>query len=184
MTTFGKNKPDIRPFKDRPNKKQGVLPFVLTFGILMGFWLVFSGKFDLFHLSLGVGACLMVSAVSSRLFFPKGFAPGLFLSWIRFLAYLPWLFNEIFKANLHLLYLAFHPRMMDKINPKIIQFETLLKTDISRTTLANSITLTPGTITIYAGVLGTFAVHCIDDKSGKGLPGVMEEKILKLFDDS
>ncbi len=186
LTGTGKKKTimDIRPSNGRPNKSQGLSPFILTFCIMMSFWVLFSGKFDVFHLLLGVGASFMVSVVSHRLLFPKGISPGLFKCWIRFLAYLPWLFNQIFQANLHLLYLAFHPRMMDKINPKVVQFNSKLKTDISRTTLANSITLTPGTITIYAGVMGTFAVHCIDAKSGKGLPGCMEEKILRVFKES
>lgn len=148
------------------------------------FWLVFSGKFDFFHISLGLGSCLMVSAVSAGLLFQGTLSSGLFICWVRFMAYLPWLFNQIFMANLHLLYLSFHPRMLDMINPKIIQFNSRLKTDISRTTLANSITLTPGTITVYADVLGTFAVHCIDDQSGETLPGEMENKIAKVFDES
>ncbi|MCP4722453.1 MAG: Na+/H+ antiporter subunit E [Desulfobacteraceae bacterium] len=145
------------------------------------FWLLFSGRFDFFHISLGIGSCLIVSAISSRLLFPKALSSGLFKCWIKFAAYLPWLINQIFIANLHVLYLTFHPKMMDLINPKIIKFNSRLKSNISRTTLANSITLTPGTITVHADVMGTFAVHCIDDKSGKGLPGEMENKIVKVF---
>jgi multicomponent Na+:H+ antiporter subunit E len=182
----GKKKPIkvFYPFNGRSNKRPGPGTAVLTLGIMIIFWVLFSGRFDFFHLSLGVAASCMVSAVSHRLLFPRGLSSGLFKCWIRFLAYLPWLFNQIFQANLHLLYLAFHPRMMDKINPKVIHFNSKLNTDISRTTLANSITLTPGTITIYAGTLGTFTVHCIDDRSGKGLPGDMEEKIFKVFNES
>ena len=73
--------------------------------------------------------------------------------------------------------------MLNLINPKIVEFKSKLKSDVSRTTLANSITLTPGTITIYTGVMGKFVVHCIDDESGDGLPGIMEEKIAKVFDE-
>ncbi len=73
--------------------------------------------------------------------------------------------------------------MKDLINPKIIKFDSRLKSDVSLTTFANSITLTPGTITVHAGVMGKFAVHCIDDKSGKDLPGEMEIKIAKVFDE-
>lgn len=169
--------------KPKSKNRFALVPFCLTFTIMACFWLLFSGKFDLFHISLGGASCLMVSAISSRLLFPNALSPGLFKCWLRFAGYLPWLFNQIFLANLHLLYLTFHPRMMDLINPKIIQFNSRLKSDVSRTTLANSITLTPGTITVHAGVMGTFAVHCIDDKSGQGLPGVMEKKIAKVFDE-
>ncbi|MCP3873949.1 MAG: Na+/H+ antiporter subunit E [Desulfobacteraceae bacterium] len=181
---------DIRPDHNKnnsfhhTNKKQfALIPFVVTFFIMACFWLLFSGKFDGFHIFLGIGSCLIVSGISSRLLFPRGVPPLLLKTWLKFAGYLPWLFNQIFLANLHVLYLTFHPRMMELINPKIIKFNSRLKSDVSRTTFANSITLTPGTITIHAGVMGKFAVHCIDDKSGQSLPGQMENKISKVFDE-
>ena len=179
------NRPQVRTHqpKNPTKKKSSTLRFIITFIIMLGFWLLFSGKFDFFHISLGVVSCLIVSATSSRLLFPNSLRSSLVMCWIKFAAYLPWLFYQIFLANLHVLYLSFHPRMMDLINPKIIEFDTRLKSDVSRTTLANSITLTPGTITIYAGIMGTFAVHCINDKSAQDLPGDMESKIAKVFDE-
>jgi len=156
---------------------------MLTFAIMFCFWLFFSGRFDFFHVSTGLISCLIVSTISSRMLFPKPIHLTIFKKWFKFAAYLPWLFYQIFLANLHLLFLTFHPKMRALINPKIIRFDSRLKSDISRTTLANSITLTPGTITVYTGVMGSFAVHCIDDKSGKDLPGTMEEKIAKVFDE-
>ncbi len=177
------DKNPYQPSENRPTKKFAPVPFLLTFIIMACFWLLFSGRFDLFHLSLGAASCLIVSALSSRLLFPEALPPGLFKCWFKFALYLPWLFYQIFLANLHVLYLTFHPRMMDLINPKIIKFDSRLKGDVSRTTFANSITLTPGTITVYAGIMGTFAVHCIDDKSGQSLPGEMEKKIAKVFDE-
>ena len=179
------NRPQMRTHQPQypTQKKSLTLRLIITFIIMLGFWLLFSGKFDFFHISLGVVSCLIVSATSSRLLFPNSLRSSLVMCWIKFAAYLPWLFYQIFLANLHVLYLSFHPRMMDLINPKIIEFDTRLKSDVSRTTLANSITLTPGTITIYAGIMGTFAVHCINDKSGQDLPGDMESKIAKVFDE-
>ena len=79
------------------------------------------------------------------------------------------------------MYLVFHPKMMELINPQIIEFESRLKSDYARTAFANSITLTPGTITVNVTVLGRFSVHCIDDQSGQSLPGDMEERIVKVF---
>jgi len=177
----GKNQNQV--YRNRSSKRSVLVRFLLTFIIMICFWLLFSGKFDFFHISLGVVSCLLVSTISSRLLFPRALTSGIFKCWLKFAGYLPWLFNQIFLANLHLLYLTFHPRMMELINPKIIKFDSRLKSDVSRTTFANSITLTPGTITIYAGVMGTFAVHCIDDKSGQSLPGEMEKKIGKVFDE-
>ena len=185
--TFVKNtnpdKNQNRTLKSTSKNQLTFFSFFLTFIIMICFWLLFSGRFDLFHISLGVVSCLIVSIFSSRLLFPDTLSFGLFKCWLKFAVYLPWLFYQIFLSNLYVLYLTFHPRMMDLINPKIIKFDSRLKSDVSRTTFANSITLTPGTITIHAGVMGAFVVHCIDDKSGRDLPGEMEKKIAKVFDE-
>ena len=147
------------------------------------FWVLYSGRFDLFHLFLGIISCGIVSLLSNRLLFPKPVSARMFLCWPRFASYLPWLFYQIFVANLHVLYLTFHPKMKEMINPKVVRFNSRLKSNVSRTTLANSITLTPGTITISAGIMGSFAVHCIDDPSGRDLPGDMESRIADVFDE-
>jgi len=88
---------------------------------------------------------------------------------------------EIVKANLHVTYLVFHPRMMDLIDPRIIKFRSKLKSDMALVTFANSITLTPGTITVDVSLDGDFKVHAIDKASGEPLPGEMEARIAKAF---
>lgn len=145
------------------------------------FWVVFSGRFDLFHILLGVASCLIVATLSADLLWPSEIKPDLFFFWLWFAGYIPWLMYQIFRANLHVLYLTFHPRMMELIDPKIIEFNTKLSSDVARTTFANSITLTPGTITVSVSVLGKFSVHCIDERSGRDLPGEMESRIAKVF---
>ena len=164
-----------------PPKRSAASSFILTFFILALFWVLFSGKFDPFHISLGIASCLIVSALNHRFLFTSGIRLQFFIHWVRFMGYIPWLFYQIFLANLRVLYLVFHPRMLELIDPKIIQFDSTLKEDVPRTTFANSITLTPGTITVHVSVMGKFSVHCIDDKSGESLPGAMEERIEKVF---
>jgi len=167
-----------------PTKNRfALVPFALTFLIMFFFWVLFSGKFDPFHISLGVGSSLIVAALSKDLLFPSRIKPGFIICWLRFVIYIPWFFYQIFKANLHVLYLVFHPRMMELIDPKIIEFDSRLINDISRTTFANSITLTPGTITVNVSVLGKFTVHCIDEVSGRSLPGDMEARIAEVFNE-
>lgn len=172
-----------RVSRDPPPKRFSAASFVLTFLILALFWMLFSGKFDFFHIFLGVASCLIVAALNHDFLFDSPVRPKLFFCWLRFAGYIPWLFYQIFLANLHLLYLSFHPRMKELIDPKIIEFNSKLKSDISRTTFANSITLTPGTITVSVSVLGKFAVHCIDEKSGRDLPGDMEARIARVFEE-
>ncbi len=162
-------------------KRIRFIPFVLTFLIMACFWVVFSGKFDIFHISLGMGSCLLVAALSGDLLFPSTVNPNYIRIMIRFFLYIPWLIYQIFLANIHVLYLTFHPRMMELIDPRIITFDSRLKKDISRTTFANSITLTPGTITVHVNIFGKFAVHCINKKSGEPLPGEMEKRVARIF---
>ena len=171
------------PSKKTAFKRFATVPYMLTFCITGFFWVVFSGRFDLFHITLGIASCLIVTALSADLLFPSKIKPDLILCWLRFAAYIPWLLYQIFRANLHVLFLTFHPRMKDIIDPKIIEFDSKLNSDIARTTLANSITLTPGTITVSVSALGKFAVHCIDEKSGRDLPGNMETRISKVFEE-
>ena len=148
---------------------------------MFGVWVVLSGKFDAFHLSLGLISCGIVAYLSSDLLFSSPKPRGLLVQWARFLRYIPWLMVEIVKANLHVLYLTFHPRMMELIDPKIVKFRSKLKSDLALVTFANSITLTPGTITVDVSIDGDFKVHAIDKASGDPLPGEMERRIAKTF---
>lgn len=155
-------------------------PFFITFILMQLSWQALSGMFDLFHQTLGVISCLIVAWFSADLLFPPGrdYSPAI---WVRFVLYIPWLIWEIVKANMWLLYLVFHPRMMEKINPRIIKFKSGIDGEMARLAFANSITLTPGTITVRVGLDGTYTVHAIDKKSADGLPGEMRDKIAKTF---
>lgn len=167
-------------------RRRSLAPFVLTFLIMLVLWILLSGKFDLFHLSLGVISCALVAYFSSDLLFPNPNVSlgNLIVTGLRFVRYIPWLLYQILLANLHLMYLSFHPRMLELIDPQIIKFKTRLRSDLSQLTFANSITLTPGTITIYVSSDGDFRVHAIDAKSAGSLPGEMEERIARVFGES
>ncbi len=161
--------------------KKALLPFSLTFIIMFGVWILLSGRFDLFHLSLGVVSCALVSLFAGKMLFPATDfkkLPGL---WLRFIKYLPWLVYQIFVANIHLMYLSFHPRMLELIDPQIVTFKSRLRSDLALVTLANSITLTPGTITVYTSTFGDVAFHMIDVESGQSLPWIMDLKIAEIF---
>lgn len=156
-------------------------PFIITFVIMYGIWVLLSGKFDAFHMTLGVISCALVAYLSSDFLFSSPKPKGLLGQWIRFAAYVPWLMIEIVKANLHVMKLVLHPRGMDMIDPRIVKFRSKLKSDLALVTFANSITLTPGTITVYVSLDGDFKVHAIDKASGDPLPGEMEQRIAKAF---
>ncbi len=161
---------------------QSALSFVCTFVFLFALWLVLSGKFEPLLLGLGLLASFLVAFFFHDLLFP-GFHRSYFLSSLRFFGYIPWLILEIFKANFHLLRLVFHPRIHDLIDPHIVSIRTGLCKDMSIVTMANSITLTPGTITVTANSEGHFTVHAIDRKSSRTLPGEMLNKVAAVFGD-
>ncbi len=154
--------------------------FLVTFFILIIFWILISGHFDPWHFGLGIVSCALVSYISHDLLFKDIRSKGKAKEFINFLFYIPWLIYQIILANIHVAYLALHPRMKEKIDPRIIKFPTKLKKDIAKVTFANSITLTPGTITVLIED-NNFYVHAIDRFVAEALPGDMEKKVGKVF---
>jgi len=131
------------------------------------YWVILSGYFDAFHLVSGAISSLIVAWLSHDLF--AGTRPNISLEFrrvIRFLRYLPWLLWEIIKANIDLVYRTLHPSM--PISPRMIGFKNTLKDEMGITTLANSITLTPGTVTVDANE-DEFIIHAISEEAAEGL---------------
>ncbi len=159
---------------------KSLLSFSITFILMFSTWLVLSGIFEPLLLGLGAFSSFLVAYYFKDLLFPS-MEPGYIKIFLRFFKYLPWLTWEIIKANFHVMYITLHPRMHDLIDPQIVTFKTNLKSDMAITTLANSITLTPGTITVTADSDGFFRVHAIDRASAEALPGVMLEKVAEIF---
>jgi multicomponent Na+:H+ antiporter subunit E len=159
----------------------GILSRLVTFIFLYPTWLLLSGPdhYDPFHLSLGLLCCSLVAFLSHDILFENIMDKNRGSIMIRFLRYLPWLIYQIILASLHVAYLVLNPKM--PIDPRVIQFKTKLKSDISKLTLANSITLTPGTITMDI-VDGEFYVHAIDEKAASGLlTGGMENRVACIY---
>ena len=167
------------PSRPAPAKKAG--PMIATFIILAVVWIIFSGKFDAFHLALGVFCCGLVSYMSSDLLFERLDHGKIFAIWLRFLLYIPWLIKEIATANLWVLYVSCHPNMQRFLDPQVIRFKSTPKSRLAQVTFANSITLTPGTITVDVDFDGNYVVHALDWKSASGLPGEMQRRIAKVF---
>ncbi len=151
-----------------------------TFVIMLVFWVVMSGMFDAFHFSLGVICCLLVAYFSSDLLFPAPAQP-----WLRELigmfAYFPWLLWQIILANFQVAYLILHPQMLEKIDPHLFRFTSKLTRPIAKVAMAQSITLTPGTITVNIHE-DQFAVYALTREAAESLPGEMEQRIAKALE--
>jgi multicomponent Na+:H+ antiporter subunit E len=155
--------------------------YIYTFLIMLGFWVVLSGKFDPFHLTLGVISSALVSFLSADVFMYAPDSRNKLKIGGRFLLYIPWLLYQIVLSTLHVAHLALHPKVKEQIDPTIVTFKTTLKSNIAKVALANSITLTPGTITVRIEDQ-VFHVHAISRKAAAGLPGEMEQRLADVFE--
>ena len=155
-----------------------IMKFVLTALIMFAFWIFLSGKFSLILLLSGLISSLLVSYMSNDLLIGNGDIKLGFIRTIRFIRFLPWLLWQIVLANIDLAIRTLHPKM--PINPMLINFKNNLKTDLGMVILANSITLTPGTVTIDVNE-NEFLVHVISEKAAQSLiSGEMQARVKKI----
>lgn len=164
--------------KGKGGKGFGIL---VTFCAMFLFWLLLSGFFDAFHLIAGV-ICSAIVALISHDLLVKGKGKKMLLKSFKFVIYLGWELWQIVLANFDVAYRVLHPKM--PIDPRIIEFDTSLRSDFALVTLANSITLTPGTITILVDPeKGKFLVHAIAKKPADALlvDKTMQRKVANVY---
>lgn len=144
-------------------------------------WIIFNGNFTLEIFIFGVVIAAVVLAFMCK-FMDYSLKKELNVykksGW--FLAYIVLLIREIIKANL-----AIIPRILtveEEMEPVIVTFRTHLKSDFTRMLLANSITLTPGTITV-ALEGNEYTIHCLDTSLAEGLEDSDFEKLLKRLEE-
>jgi multicomponent Na+:H+ antiporter subunit E len=124
---------------------------------LFGFWLALSGHYTPMLLGFGVGSCGLVVYLSHRMNVIDEEGVPL-QSALRMMMYLPWLLKEVLMANIDVAKVILSRTL--KISPRMVLFHGSQKTDLGRVIYANSITLTPGTIT--TGVNGNeFEIHAL-----------------------
>lgn len=93
-----------------------------------------------------------------------------------FIRYFGVLVKEIVKANVCVLKIILSPELQPE--PAFVYFDTDLRTGLARVLLANSITLTPGTITVSVED-DRFCVHCLDKELAEGMETSVFVKLLK-----
>ncbi|MGH7830615.1 MAG: Na+/H+ antiporter subunit E, partial [Candidatus Binatia bacterium] len=97
----------------------------------------------------------------------------------RLLAYFAWLLYSIVESNLQVAYIVLHPQL--PIRPGLLRFRTRLRSKVGHLILANSITLTPGTITVDL-TEGTYLVHAlVPEAAGSLLEAKMQSKLEAVF---
>ena len=103
----------------------------------------------------------------------------------KFIAYCAWLFLQLILANIDVVQAYLRPQMA--IDPKVIRFKLPMDNPVATTFLANSITLTPGTVTINVTKENVFEIHALTKGAADGIVnGDMPKHVARLFkeDDS
>lgn len=147
---------------------------------LYALWIVLNGRITAEILLIGIPvACLIwlfsifVAGLSPR----KDFAR--FKKLPRAFLYLCWLWKEVMRSALRVIRLIWSPSRPESV---IAEFDPPLRTKTGRVILADSITLTPGTITLDAAE-GPLRVHCLERASADTLGADrMTEKVKSLED--
>ncbi|MEK6593505.1 MAG: Na+/H+ antiporter subunit E, partial [Pseudomonadota bacterium] len=114
-----------------------------SFLVLYGFWLLLSGYFTAFLMSTGAVVAVGVVLLTRRMDLVDHEGHPIHLGW-RILTYWPWLVIEIVKSAWDVSRIIVNPRL--PISPTLVRAATSQKTVVGVVTYANSITLTPGTI--------------------------------------
>ena len=167
--------------------RERLTSIILQFIILFAFWLILSGHYQVKYILIGAVAAGLVTFLTNDLFYSalrRGVRVEIkarltLIQLARFIAYLPWLLSRIIMANVQVAYLVLHPRM--PIDPVLLLFRTRMRKSISQVTLANSITLTPGTITVSLED-GRYIIHTLKPPLASELvEAVMQNKVAKVY---
>lgn len=145
--------------------------------LLAATWLVWSGLYKPLLLALGAFSCAITIMLIRRMrFFDEETYP-LHFSW-RLVRFWLWLGKEIWSSSIEVARVVLHPKL--PISPRTITIESPSRHNFDQVMLGNSITLTPGTLTldVYDGQL---KVHTLTDEGAKALlSGEMASKITTL----
>lgn len=171
---------------ERPTRRPGLVgrggfgQFVGLFAASLGFYLLVSGTLGTFDLVTGAISGGIVAAMLWRVSVTGPLRPTRVLGQVgRLLLYVPFLLWEVAKANIHVAYVVLHPSL--PIDPKMVEFDAAVWSELPVATLANSITLTPGTLTVDVS-RRHFTIHTLTANSRDDLfDGGLERAVRFVF---
>ncbi len=145
--------------------------------VLFIVWLLLSGHYTALILSFGVASCIFTVAVSMRMDVIDHEGHPIHLGW-RALLYWPWLLWQIIVANIDVAKLILMPSL--PISPNIIIVNAEQKTELGKVIYANSITLTPGTVSLE--IEGSqIVVHALTQSAADDIAGgAMNRKVTRM----
>lgn len=153
---------------------------ILMFVFLLAVWMLWSGHYSLDHtlvFAFGLLSCAFVTYLVWRMDIVDEEGHPLHKA-VQLWVYIPWLIWEIVKANLDVTKRILNPRL--PIRPCMVRVKALQKTDLGRVIYANSITLTPGTVSV--SVVGNdILVHALTKEAGDDVvEGNMNRRVATL----
>ena len=153
------------------------------FVLLYAVWLLLSGHYDEpLLLALGAASSAAVVAIAWRMDLIDNEGHPVQLSW-RILFYWPWLLWEIAKANVAVARIILHPAL--PIAPVMLKARTSQRSELGQVIYANSITLTPGTVSVDLREDGEITVHALTREAAEDLQtGVMDRRVVRLEGES
>jgi len=148
-----------------------------AFAVLFAFWLLLSGYFTAFLMAAGAGSAIAVVWFAQRMDMAErgGRSIGTML---RALGYWPWLVKEIAKSGWGVSKAILDPKL--PISPTLVRFAPTQRSVVGLVIHANSITLTPGTITVE-GDATEFLVHALTQGGAAGcVDSEMDRRVTRL----
>ena len=144
---------------------------------LFGLWLLLSGIYTPLLIILGIGSSALVAWIAHRMNVTDHEGFPIHFTW-KAITYWPWLFWEIIKANLAVSRVILKKEI--SIEPTLLRIPANQKSELGQVTYANSITLTPGTVSIAVGE-GMIDVHALTQEAADDLKtGRMNERACRL----
>lgn len=147
------------------------------FAALFGLWFAMSGHTEAWLIVAGAACSALTVWISCRLGVLDSEGHPIQLLGRAF-SYAAWLLVEIVKSNISVArVILFDPRAVD---PRLVRFKASQTSDLGRVVHANSITLTPGTVTVDIDPDGTFTVHALHAEGRNGLlDGGMDRRVCR-----
>ncbi len=139
---------------------------VLLSVTLVAAWMLWSWHFEWMLLVSGAVSCLVVVSLSWRMRIIDSEGEPLLQLGLRPLLYIPWLMWQIVRSNIDVARRILSPGV--PISPKLIEVPVSQKSDLGTVIFANSITLTPGTISVRIRD-GVILVHALSEEAAEEL---------------
>jgi multicomponent Na+:H+ antiporter subunit E len=163
--------------------KEKIKSFFWLFFFLLVLWLLLTSTFNSQEFLVGVFVCFVIALITYKFYIKLGFPSISLKKFYFFIVYILVLFYEIIKANLDVALRIIRPSL--PINPGVVIIKTSLKSDIAKTILANSITLTPGTFTLDIQgdklLIHWIDVEATDIEAATDIIGERFEKYLRII---